>query len=167
MQAAIGYLRVRQAPSDLDQAVRYLEHARELLGRGPVAQIRTIRGVIDLAIRRLYQRISSMENVCGSKTNQSTPRTSRSRCRLIRVHSTVAAYRSTSLMHRIRPEARGNHLGIGIVASLDIRSDNLFHPLSNCGLHRNPPCCRDESLCAGKRPSCACAEIPTTLYHAL
>jgi hypothetical protein len=39
--------------SDLDQAVRYLEHARELFRREPVTKIRTIRNVLDLAIRRL------------------------------------------------------------------------------------------------------------------
>jgi hypothetical protein len=39
--------------SDADHAVRYLQHARDLLGREPVAKIRAIRNVIDLAIRRL------------------------------------------------------------------------------------------------------------------
>jgi hypothetical protein len=39
--------------SDLEQAVRYLEHARELLQGEPLARMRAIRGVLDLAIRRL------------------------------------------------------------------------------------------------------------------
>jgi hypothetical protein len=39
--------------SDADQAVRYLQHARELLGREPLAKIRAIRNVLDRAIRRL------------------------------------------------------------------------------------------------------------------
>jgi hypothetical protein len=39
--------------SDLDQAVRYLEHARVLLEREPGARPRTIRSVLELAIRRL------------------------------------------------------------------------------------------------------------------
>jgi hypothetical protein len=39
--------------SDLDQAVRYLEHARDLLQGEPLARMRAIREVLDLAIRRL------------------------------------------------------------------------------------------------------------------
>jgi hypothetical protein len=39
--------------SDRDQAVQYLLHARELLGREPLARVRRIRDVLDLAIRRL------------------------------------------------------------------------------------------------------------------
>jgi hypothetical protein len=40
--------------SDLDQAVRYLQHARELLNREPYgARMRAIRDVLDLAIPRL------------------------------------------------------------------------------------------------------------------
>jgi hypothetical protein len=39
--------------SDLDQAVRYLQHARELLEREPLARMRASRGVLDLAVRRL------------------------------------------------------------------------------------------------------------------
>jgi len=71
------------------------------------------------------------------------------------------------IMHRVRPEALGNHLGIGVVASLDIRSNNLFHLLSNCGLHRNLPCCPDDSLCARARLSWASAEIPATPFKAV
>jgi hypothetical protein len=39
--------------SDLDQALRYLQHARELLEREPLARMRATRGVLDLAVRRL------------------------------------------------------------------------------------------------------------------
>jgi hypothetical protein len=39
--------------SDLDQAVRYLQHARELLERESNAGMRAIREVLRLAIRRL------------------------------------------------------------------------------------------------------------------
>jgi hypothetical protein len=39
--------------SDLDQAVRYLQHARELLEREPGARMRVIREVLRLAMRRL------------------------------------------------------------------------------------------------------------------
>jgi len=39
--------------SDLDQAVRYLQHARDLLEREPLARMRASRGVLDLAVRRL------------------------------------------------------------------------------------------------------------------
>jgi hypothetical protein len=39
--------------SDLDQAVRYLQHARVLLEGLPGARMRAIRDVMDLAIRRL------------------------------------------------------------------------------------------------------------------
>jgi hypothetical protein len=39
--------------SDLDQAVRYLQHARELLEREPSAGMRAIREVLRLSIRRL------------------------------------------------------------------------------------------------------------------
>ena len=39
--------------SDLDQAVRYLQHARELLQAEPLTRMRAIRGVLELAIRRL------------------------------------------------------------------------------------------------------------------
>jgi hypothetical protein len=39
--------------SDLDQAVRYLQHARVLLEGLPGAKTRAIRDVLDLAIRRL------------------------------------------------------------------------------------------------------------------
>jgi hypothetical protein len=39
--------------SDLDQAVRYLEHARDLLQAEPLARMRAIREVLDPAIRRL------------------------------------------------------------------------------------------------------------------
>jgi hypothetical protein len=39
--------------SDLDQAVRYVQHARELLEREPGARMRVIREVLRLAMRRL------------------------------------------------------------------------------------------------------------------
>jgi len=39
--------------SDLDQAVRYLQHARELLETEPGARMRVIREVLRLAMRRL------------------------------------------------------------------------------------------------------------------
>lgn len=39
--------------SDFDQAVRYLQHARELLDREPLARMRASRGALDLAVRRL------------------------------------------------------------------------------------------------------------------
>lgn len=38
---------------DLDQAVRYLQHARALLEAQPGRQVRAIRDLLDLAIRRL------------------------------------------------------------------------------------------------------------------
>jgi hypothetical protein len=39
--------------SDIDQSVRYLQHARELLEREPGARMRVIREVLRLAMRRL------------------------------------------------------------------------------------------------------------------
>jgi hypothetical protein len=39
--------------SDLEQAVRYLQHARELLEREPGARMRVTREVLRLAMRRL------------------------------------------------------------------------------------------------------------------
>jgi hypothetical protein len=39
--------------SDLDQAVRYVQHVRELLEREPGARMRVIREVLRLAMRRL------------------------------------------------------------------------------------------------------------------
>ena len=39
--------------SDLDQAVRYVQHARELLEREPGGRMRVIREVLRLAMRRL------------------------------------------------------------------------------------------------------------------
>jgi hypothetical protein len=39
--------------SDLEQAVRYLQHARELLARESLERMRASRGVLDLAVRRL------------------------------------------------------------------------------------------------------------------
>jgi hypothetical protein len=37
----------------LEQAVRYLQHARELLERDTLARMRASRSVLDLALRRL------------------------------------------------------------------------------------------------------------------
>jgi hypothetical protein len=39
--------------SDYDQAARYVQNANELLERAPAAQTRVLRGILDLAIRRL------------------------------------------------------------------------------------------------------------------
>jgi len=39
--------------SDLEQAVRYLQHARELLDEEPLARMRASRGALDLTVRRL------------------------------------------------------------------------------------------------------------------
>jgi hypothetical protein len=49
---APAYLKSRGG-SDLDQAVRYLEHAQVLLERQPPAKASTIRHLIDLSIRQL------------------------------------------------------------------------------------------------------------------
>jgi hypothetical protein len=52
------------------------------------------------------------------------------------------------IMDRLRTEARGNRLGISIVACLDIRSDDVLHALHRRGLCRRgvPPCVQRGSL---------------------
>ena len=53
-------------------------------------------------------------------------------------------------MDRVRTEGRGNRLGVGVVAGLDIRSNHVLHALSWRGLsHRG-----DSSFCLSNKVRC-------------
>ena len=58
--------------SDLDQAVRYLEYARDLLQGEPLARMRASREVLDLAIRRLSRRLSPVDFYVGEVASEIT-----------------------------------------------------------------------------------------------